>query len=191
MVVLTVLLASTVVAVLTTFPAELDESKSSFDDAAQETATGNPWAGSLGELVQLSDSEAGATGVRVRINFTIQAGSDTIGNSLNSVKVDVQTGDPNMFGGTSQSDLEKAVVDTDGDGDGEEDVEERLVGWVTSNGGSTVKIEFADPVYTVQESDSVIIVFGNVDNPPSAGDYNVRIQTSGDGNWQNGQITVT
>jgi len=191
MVVLTVLLASTVVAVLTTYPSERDKSRESFENVEPETATGNPWEGSLGELIQVSNSEAGATGVRIRINFTIQPGSDTAGNSLNSLKIDVQTTSPDMFSGTGQDDLEKAVVDTDGDGDAEEDVEDRLDGWQVSNGGSTVKIEFSDPVYAVQEGDSVIIVFGNVDNPLTAGTYDVQIQTSGDGNWQDGQITIT
>lgn len=193
MVALTLLLASVIVATMATFPSELNESRESLENIEPETATatGNPWAGSLGDLIQLSNSEAGASGVRVRVNFTVQPGSDTIGNSLNSVEVDVKSGDPDMFSGTVQDDLEEAVVDTDGDGDAEEDIESRLDGWQVSNNGSRVKIEFADPVYTVQEGDSVIIVFGNVDNPLTPGTYDVRVQTSGDGNWQNGQITVT
>lgn len=197
MVVLTVLLASTVVAALTTFPAELDESRESFENVEADTptgpatATGNPWEGSLGDLIQVSDSEAGATGVRIRVNFTIQPGSDTIGNSLNSLKIDLQTASPDMFSGTGQDDLEKAVVDTDNDGDAETDVEGDLNGWQVSNGGSTVKVEFSGSTYTAAEGDSIVIVLGNVDNPTTAGTYDVQIQTSGDGNWQSGQITIT
>lgn len=190
MVGLTLLLASTIVATLAMADEEIDESEEALEGIGPETVTGNQWSGSLSDLVQLSDNEAGASGVRVRINFTVEPGSDTDGNSLNSVEVDVQTGSPDMFSGTGQADLERAVVDTDGDGTAETDIESDLNGWQVSNGGSTAKIEFSGSVYTADEGDSIIIVFGNVDNPPTAGTYDVRVQTSGDGNWQSGTITV-
>jgi len=189
MVALTLLLASVIVAGLSTY-AEFGTEEEAVEGIGPETATGNPWAGSLSDLIQVSDDEAGASDVRVRVNFTVQTGSSTVGNSLNSVEADVQTGSPDMFSETDEADLEKAVVDTDGDGEGETDLESDLDGWQVSNGGSTIKIEFSGSAYTAQAGDSIIIVFGDVDNPVSPGTYDVQIQTSGDGNWQSGTITV-
>lgn len=189
MVALTLLLASVIVAGLSA-QADLSAEEEAVENIGPETATGNPWTGSLNDLIQLSNNEAGASGVRIRINFTIQSGSDTIGNSLNSVETDVQSGSPDMFSDTDEADLSKAVVDTDGDGNGETDLESDINGWQVSDGGSTLKIEFSGSVYSATAGDSIIIVFGSVDNPPSPGTYDVRIQTSGDGNWQDGSLTV-
>lgn len=190
MIALTLLLASVIVASLGSFSSKVKQPDESIEVITTETATANPWEGAIGDLVRLSNDQAGATGVRIQVNFTVNSGSDTIGNSLNSVKLDVQTGSPDMFTGTSQDDLRKAVVDTDADGAPEENIESDLNGWQVSNGGSTVKVEFSGSAYTAAAEDSIIIVFSNVDNPPAPGTYDVRVETSGDGNWQSGTITV-
>lgn len=187
MVALTLLLASVIVAGLSG-SADLSEERETVG-IEHDTATGNPWTGSLSDLIVLSNDEAGASGVRVRINFTVTSGSDTVGNSLNSVETKVQSGSP-MFSGTAQGDLSTAVVDTDGDGTGETDLESDLNGWTVSDGGSRLKIEFGGSAYTAAAGDAIIIVFGSVDNPTSPGTYTVEIQTSGDGNWQTGDLTI-
>lgn len=189
MVTLVLLLATMIVAALPAY-ADFSMEEETIDEIGPNTVTANPWAGSLGELIQLSDNEADASDVRVRINFTIASGSSTIGNSLNSVETDVQSGSPDMFSNTSTDDVEKAVVDTDGDGEGDIDLEGDINGWQVTDNGSQLKIEFTGSAYTAQPDDSIIIVLGNVENPPTIGTYDVRIQTSGDGNWQDGNITV-
>lgn len=187
MVVLVLLLASMIVVGLSAY-GEFGSEEATIERIGEQTATGNPWGGSLSELIQVDDDEAGASDVRVRISFPIQADSDTDGNSLNSVEADVQTGSPDMFSKTDEADLESAVVDTDGGS--EVDLEDDLDGWTVSEGGSRVKIEFSGSAYTADTGDTIVIVFGNVENPPDPGTYDVRIQTSGDGNWQSGTITV-
>jgi len=143
------------------------------------------------ELVRVGDRTAGATDVEMEINFQIEEGSPTIGNSLNSMEIDVQSGSPDMFSGTSQSDVVEMGVDTDGDGRIDNDIESDINGWDVSNNGSTLSVELGGSEYTnPQAGDMIILTIDNVDNPTS-GTYDVRIQTSDDGNWQEGSITIT
>lgn len=186
MVALTILLASVVSAGLISTGQTLEEPDI---QGPTETVSGNPWVGSLSDLVTLSDNTAGATDVRYRTNFTVQSGSDTVGNSLNSVQLRMDDTSLAIFADTGQSSLGTATVDTDGDGVGEQDISDDLNGWEVNNGGSEVKIKFGGE-YTAEAGDSVIITFDDVDNPASAGTYGLEIQTSGDGNWQNGSIEI-
>lgn len=186
MVVLTILLASMVSAGLLTSGDRLEEPDL---ETATETASGTPWIGDLGGLIQPSDDTAGATDVRYRVNFTISDGSDTIGNSLNSVELRTSGSSPDMFSATSQSSLDRAYVDTDGDGDVDQDISDDVNSWSVSNGGSTVKVGFGGE-YTAQADHSIVITFDGVDNPDTAGTYTLEAQTSGDGNWQQGTIEI-
>ena len=142
------------------------------------------------ELVRMGDRTANATDVEMEINFQIEAGSQTIGNSLNSMEIDVQSGSPDMFSGTSRSDVVEMGVDTDGDGRIDNDIESDINGWDVSN-GSTLKVKLGGSEYTnPQAGDTIILTIDNVDNPTS-GTYDVQIQTSDDGNGQDGSITIT
>jgi hypothetical protein len=144
------------------------------------------------DLLWMHDTTAGATNVQMEVQFEIQPGSSTVGNSLNSVETDVQSGSPDMFSGTTQSDAARVGVDTDGDGTIENDIQSDINGWTVSNGGSTLTVEFTGSAYTnPQAGETIVAVVDNVDNPSSAGTYDVQIQTSGDGNWQSGNITVS
>ena len=143
------------------------------------------------DLVQVRDDTAGATNVEMEVNFRIEPGSPTIGNSLNSVEIDVGSGSPDMFSGTGQSDVVEMGVDTDGDGRIDDDIESDIDSWDVTDGGSTLTVGLGGSAYTnPQAGDTVILTVDGVDNPASPGTYDVRIQTSGDGNWQNGTITV-
>lgn len=188
MIVLTVILASTIAAGFLTFDAGLEEKTGQFETEVA-TASTNPWTGESGDLVRVSDNRAGATDVRYRINFTIQSGSDTVDNSLNSVKLDVTTGSPDMFSGTGQANLDRIVIDNGSDGTVDRDITSDVNGWTVENGGSTLKIELQG-AYTASANDSVIAVFDGVDNPTSPGTYDLQAQTSGDGNVHSGTITI-
>lgn len=188
MVVLTVMLASVFAAGFLTFDANLEQKSDQFENEVA-TASANPWSGESGDLVQISDSGAGASDVRYRINFTIRPGSNTIGNSLNSVKLDVTTGSPDMFSGTGQANLDRIVIDNGSDGTVDRDITSDVNGWTVENGGSTLKIELQG-AYTASADDSVIAVFDGVDNPTSPGTYDLQAQTSGDGNLHSGTITI-
>jgi flagellin-like protein len=189
MVGLTVVLAAIFASGVLTVDGGIEEKTEQFEETV-ETASANPWSGESGDLVRLSDTGAGAEDVRYRINFTIESGSDTIGNSLNSVELDVTTGSPDMFSGTGQANLEKVVIDNGSDGSIDGDISGDLNGWTVQDGGSTLKIEFSGSAYSASADDSIIVVFDGVKNPTSPGTYDVEAQTSGDGNWHSGTITI-
>lgn len=141
------------------------------------------------DLIALSDQTAGET-TRMRIQFTIQPDSDTIGNSLGSVALDMDDSSLQLLKGTSWNDVGKAGVDTDGDGAIDLDLSSDQDGWDVTGGGSGVKIQFSGDTYAEPEADdTIIIVFDGVTNP-APGTYSGDIQTSGDGNHQSGTITT-
>lgn len=156
-----------------------------------QTLAGNPWSGSPGDLVRISDTTAGATDVTYRVNFTIEPGSDTIGNSLNSLYLEVTTGSVETFSSTQQSDLGKVIIDESSDGTTDQEITSDVTGWQVQSGGSALKIEFSGSAYTAQENDSIIVLFEGAKNPDIAGTYDLRAETSGDGNWHYGTITIT
>ena len=186
MVALTLLLATVVARSLLQFEGELER------DTAVTTESVNPWSGDPGDLLRLSDPRAGATDVRARINFTIQPGSSTDGNSLNSVYVEMTSAPAStMFAGTTQGDLERVAVDYDSDGSVDQDITGDVDDWQVKNGGSTVKIGLSGSAYVADEGDSIVVEFDGVDNPTSPGTYDLQAQTSGDGNWHYGSVTVS
>lgn len=182
MVILTVLLASVLATGVLPMGNDLDTGP--FDRAI------NPWSGTRGDLVRVSDQSAGANDVRYRVNFNIKSGSDTIGNSLNSVVLDVTTGSPDMFSPTGQADIEKIGIDKGSDGSIDQVITPDVDGWNVQNGGSKLKIGFTGSAYSASAGDSIIIIFGGVTNPADPGTYDVRAQTSGDGNWHTGTIEI-
>lgn len=188
MVALTLMLASVFAVGTSTFGEGLNDAESSFDEVT--TVSANPWSGSRGDLVRVSNTKAGATDVTYRVNFTIESGSDTIGNSLDSVYLEVTTGSPDMFSNTSQSDVVKVAIDEDSDGSIDQDITSGVDGWSVLNGGTALEIETSTG-YSASADDSVIVIFEGVDNPQTAGSYDLRAQTSGDGNWHYGTITIT
>lgn len=204
MVVLTVLLASTFAAGMGVFSDSIEQSERQFQDTTSrepvetsaresvETASGNPWGGDRGNLIRPANDQAGATDVRYRVNFTIKSGSDTIGNSLNSIRIEVPTSTPDMFSSTSESDLERLVIDEGSDGSVDRDITDdvSISDWQISNSGSQLKIVFDGSAYTPSADESIVMILDGVDNPESAGTYDVDAETSGDGNIHDGEITI-
>lgn len=144
------------------------------------------------DLIVPMDDTTPATDVEYRVNFDIRSGSDTIGNSLNSVEINVEqvTGTTDMFTGTDQSNLTVIGVDKDGDGTIDEDITSDVNGWTVSDSGTTLKIELSGTAYSAQEGHTIIARFDGVTNP-DPGRYSVQAQTSGDGNTHFGNITVS
>jgi flagellin-like protein len=194
MVALTLVLAAVFASGALTAGEGLGEKRDQFDEAVGQTpvstAMGNPWAGDRGDLIRPANNRAGATDVEYRVNFTIEPGSDTIGNSLNSVYIEVTTGSPPMFASTAREDLQRVVVDKGSDGTADQEITGDVNGWTVQNGGTALKIEFTGAAYTPQADDSIIVEFDGVDNPDTAGSYDLRAQTSGDGNWHTGTISI-
>lgn len=191
MIVVVLLLSATIAAGVFDFGQGLAEREREYDRAAS-TVAGNPWSGDQGDLVRLSNAGAGATDVRYRVNFTIQPGSNTIGNSLNSVYLEVTTGSPDVFSATAQSDLDRVVVDENSDGTVDQEITHDVNGWQVKNGGTALKIGFSGSAYTnPSEGDSIVVVSEGAENPDSPGTYDLRAETSGDGNWHDGTISIT
>lgn len=197
-VVLTVLLASVFAAGLGALGSSVEQNERQLQqtlaDASRdvETASGNPWGGERGDLIRPANNQAGATDVRYRINFTIRQGSDTIGNSLNSIRLQVPSSSPDMFSNTSQSDLDRLVIDEGSDGTIDRDITDNVTidQWNINSGGSELKIEFAGSAYTPSANESIVMILDGVDNPNSAGTHGMEAETSGDGNIHNGNITI-
>lgn len=142
-------------------------------------------------LVWVDDDDAGATGVEMRVNLTIKPGSSTIGNSLNSLEVVFTSGSPDYFSGTGPADARTVGVDTDGDGSIDVDLSGDLDGWTVTDGGSRLKVGFTGAAYTnPQAGESILLVLDGLSNPASPGTYDVKLQTSGDGNWHYGSVGV-
>lgn len=149
-------------------------------------------ASHAGELIWMHDPTAGASGVEMEVRFEIQPGSPTIGNSLNSVEIDIGSGSPDMFTGTDQADVVTLGVDTDGDGTVDDDISGDVDAWTVSDGGSTLKVGLSGAAYTnPQAGEVIVLVVEDVDNPPSPGTYDAEVQTSGDGNWQSGSLNIS
>jgi hypothetical protein len=198
MVVLTVLLASVFAAGLAAFGDSIEQSEGQFQETVAnasesvETVSGNPWGGERGDLIQPANDQAGATDVRYRVNFTIRSGSDTIGNSLNSIRLEVPTSTPDMFSNTSESDLERLLIDEESDGSVDRDITDdvSISDWQISNNGSELKIVFDGSAYTPSANESIVMILDGVDNPNNAGTYDMDAETSGDGNIHDGNITI-
>ena len=199
MIVITLLLASVVAAGVTSMGDELDAGsavptavpdESTVTETVETVAT-NRWFGSPGDLFRLSNDEAGATDVTMRVNFTIEEDSNTVGNSLNSVHLEPNDSSLTMFAGTERSDLGWIGVDETGDGSVDRRITSDVNGWTVQNDGTGLKIELSGSAYSPQEGDSIVVEFAGVSNPPDPGTYAIGAETSGDDNWQYGTITVT
>jgi hypothetical protein len=96
-----------------------------------------------------------------------------------------------MFSNTEQADLKQVGVDEDSTGSIDKEITADVDGWQVQNGGTALDIGFSGSAYTASEKDSIIVIFEGVDNPTSSGRYNIRAETSGDGNWHYGTIRIT
>jgi len=143
-----------------------------------------------GQMIWSFDGRSEQENVVYGINFTIQPDSNTVGNSFNSISIEVDSSS-DMFSNTSKEDLIRAGVDKTADGvidiDLIQDIDEWKVKGETKN---EIKIGFSGSAYTNTEAgDSILIELGGIKNP-SSGSYDTRIQTSEDGNWRTGEIGV-
>lgn len=192
MIALTAIMASVLAAGFVSMGFGLDTGM--FDNTTDEQTESdgdlNPMSGSSGDLVRVSDKSAGATNVRYRINFTIQSGSDTVGDSLSSVELEVTDGTPDMFSDTSKENLETVLIDEGSDGTTDREITSDVDGWDVQNDGSKLEVSFSESNYSASANDSVVLIFDGVTNPKSPGTYDIRAQTTGDGNWHTGTIEI-
>jgi hypothetical protein len=140
------------------------------------------------DLLWPRKSIADEENVNYLMNFTIEPDSNTIGNSLNSIDINIDSSS-DIFSNTSADDIIYVGVDKDGDGTLEKYIEDDINDWTIQNGGSDLKIGFEGSYENTEEGDTIIFELADITNP-STGNHDVSIQTSGDGNWQNDIIEI-
>jgi len=190
MVALTLVLASTLTAGLATYGDGLDDRQPEFEEAlGPQTVSTNPWEGEQGDLLRPADDEAGATGVAYRLNYTIKNSSDVTGDNLGSVEVRVRDGSPDMFSGVGNDSLERMVVDNGSDGTVDVVLTDNVTQTEPDNGGTDLTFDL-ETDYQPETDDSVVAVFEDVDNPVSAGEYEVEAKPGDAEDWTNATIVI-
>lgn len=148
---------------------------------ATPTATPAPAAGS--ELIRARDESPSAT-TRHVLNFRISDGSDTAGNSLNSIVLDYPAA-VDLSGVDDRDDVVLVGIDADGDGSVEADATDDVEccppddGVKLSDGATTLTVELSGN-YDLEEGDTLVLSFRDAENPSDAGDYEVTVGVNGD-----------
>jgi flagellin-like protein len=148
-----------------------------------DALTGGETDGYRAELIWARDDGAGATTAHV-VNYTIAPGSDTVGNSLNSVEIRYPDGSANVSDVDERSDVVTVGIDRDRDGEIEVDATSDVEccppgdGVVVADDGNTLRIELSGN-YGLEAGDALIVEYEAVENPGS-GDYSVTVDVNGD-----------
>ncbi|GAA0275564.1 hypothetical protein GCM10009000_108790 [Halobacterium noricense] len=168
MVAITVVLAATV---LIAVPTVGDVEMPSFADGDDEPNTGVQT-----QVIRAADGDAGATDDHyVRVH--IEADSNAVGNSLNSLTVAYpSSADASNVTG---SDVERVGIDSDGDGVLDADAMVDMDDISTSGGGSTLTVDFGGD-HDIEAGDWIVFDVADIENPDAAGEYDVSVGVSGD-----------
>lgn len=182
LVVITLLLAS-MFAVGTTGLVDFGDDRERVDDLTDQSSGGTQNGDYRSELVWARDDGPDETAAHV-VNYTIATGSDTAGNSLNSVVIEYPDGSADATGVDDRMDVTTVGIDEDRDGDIEVDATDDVEccppddGVKVSDGGNTLTIELSGN-YDLEGGDALIVEFRRVENPGS-GDYAVTVDVNGD-----------
>lgn len=178
MIVLTILLASTIVVGLST-----DLPTSTASDVA---------SGDLGEadslqedLVVAEESTAGADGV---VHSTVVEVTDADGEEWSELTVDYPK-DPVDLDTSSHDEILTIGVDTDGDGDLEETFDADGVSGVNTNDDNSDLTVTFDTGYELDAGDRVHLRYEGANNPDAAGEYDVSVRIN-DAGWTEGTLTI-
>ena len=161
-----------------------------FQDTVQAEDGDGPLTGGF---IWAHDGTAGRSDVTYEMRFTIRSGSDTVGNSLDEIKIDLDSSAGPVFSTMTRSDIEAVGIDTDGDGVIDQEIKsdvESESSWTKKDGDSTVLIGLTGSAYTNAAGDTIILRTGGVDNPSTPGSYDVQASTSDDDNYQYGSIDI-
>lgn len=124
------------------------------------------------------------------MNFTVQSGSNLIGDSLSSIDIEIDSSS-DIVSNTSKEDIVQAGVDKDNDGVIETNLTQDISEWETEvESQNQIQIGFSGDAYTNPEAgDSILVDLGDLTNPPE-GEYEVRIRANEDTDWQDGNLGV-
>lgn len=180
MIVITVLLSASIAGALFAFSGELEEPN-------LEAPAENPWADD--PLFGPEDPTAGATDVRYRVYFEIED-EDIEGDSLNEIDITVEVGG-DMFEDIEQSDIETFDVERAGDSDLDVLGDINDVDTDSDDDESELEIELEGDGYTEPSTEDVIVVIiGGVDNPSTAGTYDLQVELNEDEDEQEGELEI-
>jgi hypothetical protein len=182
LVILVILLAS-VFAVGAVELAEMD-GKRDIAGQLQDGRTGDSgYDYDTGRLIWARDSAPAANTTHV-VNYPIATGSDTAGNSLNSIVIEYPDGTANAASVDDRDDVLLVGIDGDADGRVETDATDDVEccppddGVKLSDGGNTLTVELSGN-YNLEAEDSLVVVYRHTTNP-GAGDYTVTVGVNGD-----------
>lgn len=178
MIVLTILLASTIVVGLSTdLPAstasDITSGDLADDDSLQE------------DLVVAEDSTAGADGV---VHSTVVEVDDADGEEWDDLTVDYPK-EPVDLDTSGEDEILTIGVDTDGDGDLEETFDADDVSGVNTNDDDSELTVSLDTGYELQAGDRLHLRYEGADNPDSAGEYDVSVRIN-DAEWTEGTLAI-
>ena len=178
MIVLTILLASTIVIGLSVHlpestASDLASGEFGDDDSLQD------------DLVVAEEPTAGADGV---VHSTVVEVTDADGEEWNDLTVDYPT-DPVDLDTTSHDEILTIGVDTDADGDLEEtfDVDD-VSGVNTNDDNSRLTVTF-DTGYELDAGDRVHLRYEKANNPDATGEYDVSVRIN-DAAWTDGTLAI-
>ena len=166
MIVLTILLASTIVIGLST---DLPESAAS-DVASGDLADDDPLQD---DLVVAEESAAGADGV---VHSTVVEATDAGGEEWDELTVDYPK-DPVDLDTTSHDEVLTIGVDADD-----------ISGVNTNDDDSVLTVTF-DTGYELQDGDRVHLRYDGASNPDAPGEYDVSVRIN-DAEWTDGTLTI-
>lgn len=130
-----------------------------------------------GELIESIPNTANTQNAEHRSAYYVPSGSNTVGNSLNEITLDYDTGSVDLSN-VEKQDVEKVGFDTDGDGKIDTNVRDDLTGTTISNSGHKIKMGFSGN-YNTPDDVTLIVKFDDVDNG-NAGSHDVVIGINGD-----------
>ena len=178
MIVLTLLLASTIVVGLSTdlptsTAADVASGDLGDDDSLQD------------DLVVAEEPTVGADGV---VHSTVLVVDDADGETWDELTVDYPK-EPVELDTTSHDEILTIGVDTDADGDLEETFDADDVSGVNTNDDNSILTVTFDTGYELQDGDRVHLRYEGANNPDTAGEYDVSVRLNGAA-WTDGTLTI-
>ena len=139
---------------------------------SDDTTVDDP-ASELDELIASSPDDPG---VKATHWVNVEVSANEAGNSLSGIVVNYH--EDGSYDGSVQDvdadDVERVGIDTNGDGRIDTAVGDDLEDVSAKNVGETLTLDFGGS-YSLEEGDSVILVFSDTDNPNDPGTYDVAV----------------
>ncbi|MFC6989769.1 hypothetical protein ACFQJD_15555 [Haloplanus sp. GCM10025708] len=122
--------------------------------------------------ISANPQEAGVTSTHT-VEMQVESNDDS--SSLNEIEVDYSvSSSPADVTNVGTGDVVEAYIDRGNTGSKDVSVLDDLSSASASNNGETIAFSFGGS-YTIQQEDRVVIVYGDVQNPGSSGQYSVDV----------------